>query len=616
MQAAGIAPVCPLPPRFPTLEPVRRTSIVLFRPFPFAALALCLCAPAFAQQSSSSSSSTQRPTTDDSSSSVARPRVAQIDPGGAAVTLETSEPLFQMAAALNACGYDDDLETSAAVRKQVRADINAALAASEPARDARDKLCTYITEHHLTNRGLDVGQYVSLSLYLSPPPELTPNADETDLPPQALGIVNVLPLLRAFSQEAGLHFIWLRRRAQYETLADRVRDPMRQMIQRTNIFLNQSLSSYDGRRFLVLLEPMLSPNLTNARLYGTDYITVMSPDGSAGDPVRMDEIRHIYLHYVIEPLVYSRGSAMERLEPLLRSVSDAPLDFTYKSDVSALMTECLIKATEARMFRIDRPEPPKPKSKERSENETYVAAKDLYDRETSLGQLRLVDRDESEGWVLTGYFYGTLQAMQKAGDGLRDEIAPMIYGMDMSRESQHAREIVWAKNIAPDPLSPRARRRQLTVMDRAEAALLKNDLATAADLAGQTLAIPKAPSEEHAEEAVSDFDKTLKLSQDPRTLAWTHIYLGRLYDAMQDDPDHPTEGNRAHAVAEYNAALAVRDARPDTRQAAEAGLKKPFAPPKRTQPAPKPAQTDDASFDPTGKAEKDAYRPSSPKTPQ
>ena len=101
------------------------------------------------------------------------------------MTLETSEPLFQMAAALNACGYDADLDHSAPVRAEVRADMNAALQQSEEARKSRDALCDYIAQHQLSNSGLAVGQYVSLALYLSPAPDLTPNVDETELPPQA-----------------------------------------------------------------------------------------------------------------------------------------------------------------------------------------------------------------------------------------------------------------------------------------------------------------------------------------------------------------------------------------------------------------------------------------------
>ncbi|HVG26031.1 MAG TPA: hypothetical protein VM865_00390, partial [Acidobacteriaceae bacterium] len=527
-------------------------------------------------------------------------------------------PLFQMAAGLNACGYDADLEHSAPVRGAVRAEMNSALAGSETARKSRDALCDYSAQHRLTNSGLEVGQYVSLALYLSPAPELTPNVDETELPPQAAQVVNILPLLRAFAEQVNLHYMWVHHRSEYEALAARVHEPMVQMILNTNIYLHQPVSSYDGRRFLVLLEPMLPPSLTNARIYGSDYIIVTSPSNVTGDPVRMNEIRHIYLHYVVEPMVYSRGQAMERIQPVLRGVQDAPIEFFYKSDAVALITECLIKAIEARTYVIDAAAPVRPKgSRGRTDFEQYDAAKALYDRETSIARQQIVARDEAQGWVLTGYFYGTLVVMEHNGDGLRDEIAPMIYGMDVDRERRHAQQIVFVKEAPSDPLRPTTRPRKLGGLELAEAHLAKGNVADASDLAEKALADPKGDHGEaayllarieliegHAQDAKAGFEKTLSLSKDPRTLAWSHIYLGRLYDTMAT-PD------RQHAVAEYQAALEVRDGRPDTRAAAEAGLKKPFALPRREQ-APQ-GNADESDFDPTGKAQKNAYRPDPPK---
>ncbi len=543
-----------------------------------------------------------------------RPRAAQIERGGAAVTLEVSEPLFQLASALNTCGYDADLSKSAPVRMKVRADMNAALAASETARDSRDKLCDYIGLHHLNDLGLDVGQYVSLALYLSPPPELTPNVDLTQLPPQAAAVVNVLPLLRTFADEIHLHYIWLEHRAEYEALTTRVHDPMTQMILNTNIYLHQPVSTYDGRRFLVLLEPMLSPNLTNARVYGFDYIIVMSPDNTSGDPVSMDQIRHIYLHYVVEPLVYSRGRAMERMQPLLRSVQDAPLEFFYKSDIVALMSECLIKSIEAHLYLIPEPPPQKLKgARSREELATYDIEKAAYDAKTAVARDNLVTMDERQGWVLTRYFYKGLVTMQHNGDGLREEIAPMIYGMDVERERKADEQILFVKTVPPDPLRPTQQPRKIEGMDLAELDLMKGDSGDAADLAEKALA---DPSGDHAraayvlarinlmegdpEKASEGFQETLTLSKDPRTMAWSHIYLGRLYDSM-NPPD------RAKAVAEYKAALTVRDSLTDTKQAAESGLAKPFALPQRAKPT-----EDDKDFDPTGKAEKEAYKPPAP----
>ena len=100
---------------------------------------------------------------------------------------------------------------------------------------------------------------------------------------------------------------------------------------------------------------------------------------------------------------------------------------------------------------------------------------------------------------------------------------------------------------------------------------------------------------------MADFEATLKPSNDPRTLAWSHIYLGRLYDSMR-------EPERDKAVAEYKAALTVRDAKPDTKLAAEKGIKAPFALPQRA----KRPEPDDKDFDPTGKAQKEAYKPDAP----
>ena len=570
--------------------------------------------------SSGSSSSTAEPSQRavDTAPQTARARV--VEQGGAAVTLETSEALFDLAAALNACGYDADLERSVPVRSAIREEMQTALQASEPARASRDALCQYVSTHKLRDAGRDLGQYVSLALYLSPPPELTPSADVSELPPDSAAVVQVLPLVRAFAQEVNLHGIWLSHRSEYESLTAKVHEPMTRMILDTNIYLHQPVSSYDGRRFLVLLEPLLAPAVTNARIYASDYIVVTSPNPEEKDGVKLDLIRHTYLHYVTEPMVYSRASATERLLPLLRPVQDAPLEFQYKSDIVALLAECLIKGIEARTYQMPAPRPVKPKgTRTRAEVEQYEAAAAAYDKVNELERRKVVEQDLRQGWTLTEYFFDKLQLMEKDGDGLRDEIGPMIYGMDVDREKHHDEQIVFAKEGSGDVLrgSPRPAR-VLSEMDRAEMALMKNDRATAQDLAEKALADPKGDHgraryvlarldlmDGEAQKAMEGFEATLKASKDPRTLAWSHIYLGRLYDTQR-------EPQREKAVAEYKAALSVRDARPDTRLAAEKGIKAPFAAPQRPK---KPKDDDDdlKGLDPTGKAEKEAYKPSAPR---
>ncbi|MEO6982285.1 MAG: hypothetical protein ABI072_04135 [Edaphobacter sp.] len=561
------------------------------------------------QDSSSSSSSNQGAAVTNDTRGAPPPRIAQPEAGGSAITLETSEPLFYLAVALNACGYDADLAASSPVRSKIRDEINAELTTSAKARDSRDALCTYVREHTLADSGLNLAQYISLALYLSPPPALAPTISELDLPPDSTQVVNILPLLRTFAEDVHLNALWVQHRPDYEVLTNRLHDPLTRMILNTNIYLGLPVSSYDGRRFLVLLEPMLAPSAANARIYANDYIIVVSPSRDPLDDVRMNEIRHTYLHYEVEPLVYARAKAMDRLMPLLRSVRDAPLEFTYKSNIVALLTECLIKAIEAQTMDVGIAKPQRSTSKQRVDLARYDAEMSVYNRQAEEVRRKTVDLDMRQGWVLVDYFYEKLGQMQKDSISLKDDIGEMVYGMDVERERHETSQIAFLPEGTRDVV--RRAPRQLSGMDLAEMKLLKGDLDGAAALAKGALDDPQG---DHAQAhyvmarvnlmqrqpgaAIGDFEATLKSSKDPRTLAWSHIYLGRLYDIMPD---------RQKALTEYQAALTMRDGRPDTRAAAEKGLKEPFVAPKVERETPAPS--DDAPLDPSGKAEKDAYRP-------
>lgn len=570
-----------------------------------------LAGTAAAQSDSSSSSSTPESTVTKNPRTTTQPapRIAQPEAGGSAITLETNEPLFDLAVTLNVCGYDADLANSSPVRLKVREEINEELAASPAARDSRDALCGYVREHTLTDNALNLAQYISLALYLKPPPELTPTVDETELPPDSTQVVNILPLLRTFSQDVHLHAIWIKHRPDYEELVNKIHDPLTRMILDTNIYLRLPVSSYDGRRFLVLLEPMLSPAVTNARIYTNDYIVVTSPAGDPPGAVRMDQIRHTYLHYEVEPLIYARAAAMDRLLPLLKPVQDAPLDFTYKSDIVALLTECLIKAIEARTMDVGIAKPKRPDAvKQRADIERYEAEMTAYDRQAEAVRRKTVDLETRQGWVLVDYFYDKLGQMEKDSISLKENIGEMVYGMDVGRERHKDEQIAFLPEGTHDVV--RRAPRQISGLDLAETKLLKGDLDGASTLAKNALDDPKGDHgqahyvmarvnlmQREPDAAIEDFEQALQLSKNPRTLAWSHIYLGRLYDVVPD---------RQKALAEYQAALTVRDSQPDTKAAAEKGLKQPF-----TRPNAPAAKPDEEPLDPSGKAEKQAYRPPS-----
>jgi tetratricopeptide (TPR) repeat protein len=144
---------------------------------------------------------------------------------------------------------------------------------------------------------------------------------------------------------------------------------------------------------------------------------------------------------------------------------------------------------------------------------------------------------------------------------------------------------------------------------------MKGDAAGADEMAESALTADPANAQAHyligridlmsndPDGALDHLTQTVQLSHDPRTIAWAHIYLGRMYDIAQPP-------QREKAIAEYRAALANRDSQPDTRAAAEKGVKEAFALPKRATSTEQPDTPDD--LDPSGKAAKEAYRPTSP----
>ena len=547
----------------------------------FAALCLIAVPVSSGAQSSSSNPSDRRQSS--SSQPVQEKAPSLVDAAGPTISLVSSEPVFLMAAALNSCGYDEGLEDSAPVRKRVRDEINQALAKSEDARAKRDKVCLFIAQHRMTGTVHDISQYISLALYLSPPPALETTVELPQMPPDSTAVVEIVPLLKDFVNAVDLHGIWLAVHRTYDEEADRLHDPLSKMIVSTNLYLKMPATTYDGRRFVVVIEPMLSPSLVNARIYGTDYVVVVSP---VNGTIRMTDVRHTYLHYVIEPLLFSRSNAIDRMQPVLKEVRDAPMEFRYRSDTVALVVECLIKAIEARTMDTGISDYKIPAGVQRSELPRYERERQGVQQKQEAVRVAAVNHDMTQGFVLTQYFFDQLIQFEKDPVSLRDAIGEMVYGMDIEQQVHRARQTEFDKQADGDVLQ-RSKPKVLTGLDLAESKLESGDVATANSLARKVLADRTdsldAVAQEaradfilarvaimtgHPDQAIDMFQKTIATSKEPRLQAWSHIYLGRMLDL---------ECKRDQAVSEYQQALAARDGQQDTRLAAERGVKSAYA---------------------------------------
>jgi len=544
-------------------------------------------------QASSSSSASSNPQAGPTFAKEKAPTL--VDTTGDAVQLLDSEQLFMMASALNACGYDEGLAESDPIRHEMRDEVAKALAASEDAREARDNICLYIAQHKMTGTVKDISQYVSLALYLTPWPALETSVELPQMPPDSTQVVEILPLLKEFAKTVDLNGIWLTRRHTYDEEVNHLHDALTQMIVSTNYYLKMPASTYDGRRFIVLVEPQMNPHTINARVYGGDYVVVVSPEvvkpadgsanGSGHESIRMSDVRHTYLHYLIEPLLYSRSTAMDRFLPILKEVKNAPLDYRYRSDIVELTIECLIKAVEARTMDTGIPAYVAPKDERREDFTAVEIARNAVNQRMEQVRVARVRHEMAQGYVLTAYFYEQMTHFERDPASLRDSIGELVYGMDVDHETHRAREVTFDAQADDDVLRRTAPRR-LTGLDLAEAKLEAGDLPTAAAMAREALTV--APGGQavdtgranfilarvdvmsrNPEQAIDEFEKAAATAKETRILAWSHIYLGRMHDIICE---------RDQAIEQYKEALAVRDGEQDTRIAAERGLKKAYAP--------------------------------------
>jgi hypothetical protein len=467
--------------------------------------------------------------------------------------LEISETLFTVSAALNSCGYDAGLEESLELRAAVRSQLQGIVAQSPQAAQARGAVCQFSKEHQASDGQSQATPYVSLALELGPPPLFAPAVAEADLPPDAAYVLGVVPLLEKFYQAAGVHALWLKHQPKYQSLVQQFHDPVSDAITQTDRYLKLPFSNYPGQRFAIFLEPLLAPGQVNARNYANSYLVVVSPNQDG--VINLEAIRHTYLHFVLEPLALKHGASLKRLEPILEDVHAAPARKEFKSDISLMVNESLIRAIEARMTF--------PKTNE-SAREAYV------------------QRAMAEGFVFTHYFYQALAAFEKESTGMKDSYGDLLHNIDLEHERKRAREVQFAAQATPEVVSASKPFSAPNLLDAAEQKLAAGDLAEAQKLAQQVVERNSGGDEPgraafilarvatlsgNMQEARLGFQQAAQSLHDARLLAWSHIYLGRILDIQEE---------REAALAEYRAALAAGDPAFDTKAAAEKGLAEPY----------------------------------------
>lgn len=482
------------------------------------------------------------------------------------ITLDTSETLFAVLTAMNTCGYAVGMNVADAQRLNIRAEVEKNLRNSQEAQTAMTAMCDWYLGHRALDSAHDLSQYVSLALYIQGPPHFLPRVKEDDMPPDAMPLSGFGTVLEPFYDKAGLHAIWERHKANYAALVDRYHVPLAKMVFDTDIYLKLQSGGFLGRTFTVYLDFMGDTNEANARNYGTDYDVVVfpSPDPESTDPLKMPQIRHAYLHYLLDPLADKHPSAVKRIEPLLQAVKRAPLEEGFKTDISLLVTECLVRAIEIRTS---------------GSKQTADAMR-----------LQAVDDSVKQGYILTKYFYTALLAFEKDPAGLRAAYQEMLDGIDLKAQEKAANEIQYLQVSAPE-LVQLSRLEDRRMLSTAEQRLAAGDPKGAQELAQQALDKKIGDrgraffilanvdvANKNREGALENFEKAIQETKDQKVVAWSHVYLGRILDMKED---------REGALKEYSAALTSASTTgaelPEVKAAAERGLQQAYEPPAKPQ---------------------------------
>ena len=460
------------------------------------------------------------------------------------VSVSGNEQLFAVLAAMNAAGYDAGigLEPPSSPRMEVRAWC----AQRKP--EVLPALKRYYEAHALADPTADFGQFVSLALMLGPAPTFKVTVADTDLPPDAQAIKDLVPLVQRFYREADLQEVWSRLQPAYDTAVAELSDPMRRTIVATDAYLGFAGGAYLGRNYTINLSLLGAPGQVQARVYGANYYVVLTRSSES----RIADLRHQYLHFLLDPLAVKYAFDIHQKVALGALARPAPaLGTDFKEDFSLLLTECLIRAAELRLDKAPR-------------------AQDQITEFTRAGL------------ILVPYFYEALADFTKQASSMNVFYRPMIAGISIAKERQRLGKIqfspaVQAREPVSHPVVPASP--EQAVLDQGDnliydgkypeaKAVFENALATNAKseraLFGLAVVASNTRKPDTAEEY---FKKTLETARSLRIVSWSHIYLGRLYDV---------EGRRKDALNQYRAAALTAGAFPDAVRAAQGGLEQPF----------------------------------------
>ena len=519
---------------------------------------LSLCAaivlPAAAQNPAPAPAQDKQQTAPPSSVPMTPRRVQAESPN--AISVDGSKAMFTTMCALLASGFESNVSSDnwTAFRAQMRERLR------QQQGPAVDAVRQFYKQHELSDPGATLSRYLWFGLVSGPAPDFQPILRRDELPPEVIALFGFNELLSAYYKEQKIGQLWRDVQPIYSREIERLHDPLTQVVYTSNGYLREILEPYGPRKFNVIVEPLVG-RITNVRNFGDHYALVLS--GAENIPV--DVVQHAFLHYLLDPLPLMYPHVIAVKKSLYDQAAKAPrLSADLKDDFPSYFAECIVRAVELRLKRMSPGE--REAALSRNDEDGYVLVRPLF---TALGNF------ENSEPSMKRFFPDLVRGIDVGAEAKR--VAAIHFAPEAAPSEETAQEVVRPKKALPTTVPNDAEAiAALTEGERQIAA--KNPRAAEASFQKVLTKYPDQPRawfgmglvaymNHDAVRAKEVFGRLTTgehaATRDPRVLAWSHVYLARIYDY---------EGNPSVAKTEYESALAVEGGPEEARQAAQKEL--------------------------------------------
>lgn len=474
------------------------------------------------------------------------------------VTVDGSEAMFTTMCALLASGFESNISSDnwTPFRAQMRERLRQQ---SGPAVDA---IRQFYRQHELRDPGATLSRYLWFGLVSGPAPAFQPILRRDELPPDVIALLGFSELLSSYYQEQKIGELWRQVQPIYSREIQRLQEPLTQIVYTSSGYLREILDPNSPRKFNIVVEPLVG-RITNVRNFGDHYALVLS----GGEDIPLDVVRHAFLHFMLDPLPLMYPHVVAVKGPLYVTAAKAPrLVDDLKDDFPSYFAECIVRAVELRMKRMSPGE-----------------------REAALS------RNDADGYVLVRPLFTALAGFENSEPSMKRYFPDLVRSIDEKAEAKRIAGIIFAPadatetdTAAVEAVAHPKRALPTTVPNDAEAIsaltegerqiAAKNPRAAEAAFQKVLTQYPEQPRawfgmgvvaymNHDAARAKQVFGRLTSgehaATGDPRVLAWSHVYLARLYDY---------EGHATEAKAEYESALAVEGGPEEAKQAAQKEL--------------------------------------------